>query len=280
MQQFELETGIRYNYLSIRLKDESLGDVNIKPSALVANLGVNYTIGNKHYLYSSVSSGYRAPNIDDLGTLGIVDFRYELPTSNLKPEKSIQTELGYKFISKKWNLNISAFYISLKDIITRVKSAGEPINGYAVYNKQNIESAYIKGAEFSFSYSFNTNIQFHSNATYTYGQNLTKQEPMRRIPPLFGQSNIVWSKGSYEIMLSHQFAGKQDRLSQGDKDDNRIGKSGTPEWNLFNIMTSCHYKKIKLNIGMLNVLNEKYKTHGSGIYGMGQSFYLSTKISL
>ena len=25
------------------------------------------------------SSGYRAPNIDDMGTLGIVDFRYEIP---------------------------------------------------------------------------------------------------------------------------------------------------------------------------------------------------------
>jgi len=266
--------------LAIQIKEEMLGNVNIKPAALVANLGVNYAMGNKHYLYSSLSSGYRAPNIDDLGTLGIVDFRYELPTSNLKPEKSINTELGYKYISKRWNLNIAAFYISLKDIITRVKSEGQPIDGYAVYNKQNIEAAYIKGAEFSFSYAINAAILFQSNATYTYGQNLTKQEPMRRIPPLFGQSNIVWSKKGYEIMLSHQFAGQQDRLSQGDKDDNRIGKLGTPEWNVFNLMSSYYYKKIKLNVGMFNILNEKYKTHGSGIYGMGQSFFLSTKISL
>ena len=280
INQFELETGIRYNYLAIQIKEEMLGNVNIKPAALVANLGVNYAMGNKHYLYSSLSSGYRAPNIDDLGTLGIVDFRYELPTSNLKPEKSINTELGYKYISKRWNLNIAAFYISLKDIITRVKSEGQTIDGYAVYNKQNIEAAYIKGAEFSFSYAINAAILFQSNATYTYGQNLTKQEPMRRIPPLFGQSNIVWSKKGYEIMLSHQFAGQQDRLSQGDKDDNRIGKLGTPEWNVFNLMSSYYYKKIKLNVGMFNILNEKYKTHGSGIYGMGQSFFLSTKISL
>ena len=280
INQFELETGIRYNYLAIQIKEEMLGNVNIKPAALVANLGVNYAMGNKHYLYSSLSSGYRAPNIDDLGTLGIVDFRYELPTSNLKPEKSINTELGYKYISKRWNLNIAAFYISLKDIITRVKSEGQTIDGYAVYNKQNIEAAYIKGAEFSFSYAINAAILFQSNATYTYGQNLTKQEPMRRIPPFFGQSNIVWSKKGYEIMLSHQFAGQQDRLSQGDKDDNRIGKLGTPEWNVFNLMSSYYYKKIKLNVGMFNILNEKYKTHGSGIYGMGQSFFLSTKISL
>lgn len=280
LKRFELETGIRYNFLSIQIKDEILGNVNIKPSALVANFGINYSFKNNHQLYSSVSSGYRAPNIDDLGTLGIVDFRYELPTSNLKPEKSIHTEFGYKFMDKRWGLNISAFYMSLKDIITRVKSAGQIIDGYTVYTKQNIESAYIKGAEVSINYTMNSHIQIHSNATYTYGQNLTKQEPMRRIPPLFGQTDIMWSKGSCEIKFAYQFAGKQDRLSQGDKDDNRIGKLGTPEWNVFNLMTGFNYKKIKLNLGMLNIFNEKYKTHGSGIYGMGQSFYLSTKLSL
>ncbi len=280
LNNIQLETGIRYNFLSIQLKDELLGIVNLKPSALVGNLGLNYALSKKQYLYSSVSSGYRAPNIDDLGSLGIVDFRYELPASNLKPEKSIHTELGYKYISRKLNVNVSFFYLSLKDIIARVKLEGQIIDGYTVYTKQNIESAYIKGSEFSVSYEINNHFRFNSNVTYTYGQNLTKKEPMRRIPPLFGQSNIEWSKGKFEVLISHQFAGKQDRLSQGDKDDNRIGKPGTPSWNVFNLMNGYQYKKIKLNLGMLNIFNEKYKTHGSGIYGMGQSFYLSTKINL
>lgn len=40
-------------------------------------------------------------NLDDLGTLGIVDFRYELPEYNLKPERSANIEVGYKLGTKR-----------------------------------------------------------------------------------------------------------------------------------------------------------------------------------
>ena len=70
----------------IRLRDSVVGDVTIKPSALVTNYGVNYKINKNNFIYGSISTAYRAPNIDDLGTLGIVDFRYEIPSYNLKPE--------------------------------------------------------------------------------------------------------------------------------------------------------------------------------------------------
>jgi hypothetical protein len=36
-----------------------------------------------------------------MGSLGIGDFRYEEPTSDLSPEKSGKLELGYKFGTKK-----------------------------------------------------------------------------------------------------------------------------------------------------------------------------------
>lgn len=99
-------------------------------------MGLNYTLNKNNYLFGSITSGYRAPNIDDLGSLGIVDFRYELPSYDLKPEKSYNTELGYKHYSKKINLTVAAFNVRLKDIIARVQVQGEVINGYNVYNKK------------------------------------------------------------------------------------------------------------------------------------------------
>lgn len=101
MGKLNIITGLRYNFLDIVINDISLGKIVVKPSALVSNLGLNYTLNKNNYLFGSITSGYRAPNIDDLGSLGIVDFRYELPSYDLKPEKSYNTELGYKHYSKK-----------------------------------------------------------------------------------------------------------------------------------------------------------------------------------
>jgi len=94
---------------------------------------------------------------------------------------------------------------------------------------------------------------------------------MRRIPPLFGQNKIQWNLKNIELYFIHQYAGKQDRLAQGDKEDNRIGKLGTPQWNVFNIETTYNKRRFSLKLSFMNILNEKYKTHGSGIYNMGRA---------
>jgi len=269
--KFKMITGIRYNFLNIKIKDADLGNVTLKPSALVANFGLNYQFNDNNALFGSITNGYRAPNIDDLGTLGIVDFRYEIPSYDLKPEKSLNLEIGYKYNSRKSNFAVSAFNMKLKDVIARVLVDGKVINGYNVYNKKNIESSYIKGAELSFSHILNSRFIIQTNATYTYGQNVTKNEPMRRIPPFFGQSSLSWKHKNMTIACRHQFAGQQTRLAKGDIDDNRIGMAGTPSWNTLNIDASIQMKHLDLNINLINLFNEKYKTHGSGVYGMGRA---------
>ena len=279
LKKWHIEAGLRYNRFGIQLTDTSIGEVNINPSALVGNAGISYQLNTSNLVYASLSSGYRAPNIDDMGTLGIVDFRYELPSNSLEPEKSLHYELGYKLNTKMVQFDLSGFYLNLKDIITRQKVTGSMINGYQVYSKQNSDASYIKGFETNLALQLNQQFKWSSNLTYTYGQNVTKSEPMRRIPPLFGQQELVWKKNNTQILIQHVFAGKQDRLAQGDKDDNRIGKNGTPNWNVFNISLNQQFKNVFVQLGGINLLNEKYKTHGSGIYAMGRTYSLLVQFS-
>ncbi|MCX6210963.1 MAG: TonB-dependent receptor [Bacteroidetes bacterium] len=275
-----VETGIRYNLIEININDISVGEIIVKPSAIVENLGISYALSKNNFIYSSLTTGYRAPNIDDMGTLGIVDFRYEIPSYDLKPEKSLNTELGYKYSSREASINLAIYNMQLSDIITRVKMEGQVINGYNVYNKKNVESSYIQGFEISLSKIIQQNFNWTSNLTYTYGQNKTKNEPMRRIPPIFGQNKLEWKKNTLSFALTHIFAGKQDRLAQGDKDDNRIGKLGTPNWNLINLDAGVKTKYFDIYINLINVLDEKYKTHGSGVYGMGRAISFSIQWKL
>ncbi len=56
-----------------------------------------------------------------MGTLGIVDFRYEIPADNLAPERSRHIELGYKLQSVKWADSLSAYYMHLNNLITGLR---------------------------------------------------------------------------------------------------------------------------------------------------------------
>ncbi len=278
--RFSLDAGLRLNSFSIILADTSLGEVKLFPVAFVYNTALNYAIHKNHYLYANYSTGYRAPNIDDMGTLGIVDFRYEVPANNLRPEKSVNMELGYKFRTKKLLGDFSLFYMKLKDLITRLKSEGEIINGYAVYRKENIERAIIKGVEASLTWLPVRQLNFNANIAYNYGHNLSRQEALRRIPPLHGKLAGTYKNKQFFYSAEWLYAAKQNRLSQGDKDDIRIPTGGTPGWNVLNIYAGYQHKQVQINAGLQNIFNVDYRTHGSGINGVGRSVWVSIGVNL
>eukprot|EP01136_Pigoraptor_vietnamica_P029199 Opistho-1_new@8141 len=115
-------------------------------------------------------------------------------------------------------------------------------------------------------------IKIYTDLAYTYGQNETKNEPVRRIPPLSGRVGVHYQASSaFFVKVEDIFAGKQDRLAQGDKDDNRIPKWGTNGWNVLNIYTGYEYKNVTLIGSFQNIFNVDYRTHGSGINGVGRS---------
>jgi hemoglobin/transferrin/lactoferrin receptor protein len=274
LNKIRLDAGIRYNLFDIRITDTSAGNAKLTPSSFVYNAAVLYSFG-KQSVYASLSSGYRAPNIDDMGTLGIVDFRYEIPVFSLSPEKSVNYELGYKLQSKKISAAASFYYLKLNNLITRVKLEGQVISGYPVYIKENTEQAYIKGAEAEITTRPGKNFNLYNAATYAYGQNITKHEPMRRIPPFNGRSRVSYEKSKWFAAAEIVYASKQSRLAQGDKDDNRIPAGGTPGWKVFNIYAGYQLDQFKLYAGLQNIFNEDYRTHGSGINGYGRSVIVS-----
>lgn len=271
LKRWQFEAGIRINAFTIRMKDSALGVVSIKPLALVGNGSVMYKLSGLSALFVSYSTGYRAPNIDDMGTLGVVDFRYETPSSGLLPEQSRNIELGYKFRSNNLSVTASLFYMHLHNIITRIKNEWQTIGGYSVYQKENTDASFIKGAEGGFDWGITKHWKVAGGMAYQYGQNLTKAEPMRRIPPLHGR--LLWCYENYKWRISAEglFAGKQSRLAQGDREDNRIAAGGTPRWAILNGYASVEVKKWNLVTSFQNILNSDYRLHGSGINGAGRS---------
>ena len=268
-----LNAGLRWNTINMEIPDEKLGTSKVNNAALVYNLSILQKIGKKLNAFASLNTAFRSPNLDDMGTLGIVDFRYEIPSDQLKPEKSKQIEIGLKLNRKKDNYQLNVFQNQLLDLITREKITGQFIENYQVYAKLNTGKAIIKGIEWSSKTFFNKYIRLETFLTYTYGQDLIKNEPLRRMPPLFGNFSMAYEKNAFSIKPALALASSQKRLAQGDKDDNRIGPNGTPGFKVVNINMAYQLKKFTFNLNMLNLTNQTYKTHGSGIYAFGRSAF-------
>jgi len=275
-----LSGGARFNAFSIKVSDETIGQTKIKPVAVVGNIGILRKLTPDDGLFVSLNTGFRAPNIDDLGTLGIVDFRYETPNFDLKPEKSLQYQLGYRHNGKVLKGEFFAYRNELYDLITRKRVENQTIEGYQLYQKENSDRAYIHGLETSWEVYAGSSLVIQGSLTYTYGQNITNDEPLRRIPPLFGRLAADYRHKGYLFGIEWLAASKQSRLARGDVDDNRIPEGGTPGWNIFNLNTGYSFKFLDIDLVFRNLLNKDYRYHGSGINGIGRSVFLTIGINL
>ena len=270
---WQVESGLRFHQNVASLPDTTLGLTQVKSSALVYSLGVARAISQGISIYANTSSGFRAPNMDDLGSLGIVDFRYELPAFDLKPEYSQNYEIGIKISKAKFFQELTIFQTELENLITRVKTTNV-LQGYPVYEKRNVDKAFLRGGEWSGRYELSNSVSAKANISYVYGQSVTLNEPMRRIPPLHGGFNLSYSRKNLFVNSELLFAASQDRLSAGDKADNRMNPLGTPGWAIVNVQANYLFNShLSISLQAQNIGDVDYRMHGSGINGVGRSLW-------
>lgn len=274
LQDLQVHMGLRYQHIMADLPDSTVGQSKISMGALVYDAGLSYAVGRHVTMFASVASGFRAPNLDDLGSLGIVDFRYELPAYDLKPEISLNKNVGIRVHSPVWKSELVFFHSNLTNLITRIKTA-EVIQNYPVYQKENTVEAYMWGFEWGQQLQLGERWSMANQLSYVYGQNISQNEPMRRIPPLFGQVSMTYEVKKLQTTLRWQGAARQDRLSVGDRADNRMNPKGTPGWGIVSLQMAYQLSP-HLRVAMQgeNLGHVLYRMHGSGIDGMGRSLHM------
>ena len=267
--------GGRYNYTQITLQTLETGNVQYQKGAFVADGAGSFKVTKKLHLYGNVGTGFRSPNIDDMGTLGIVDFRFETPQYGLLPEYSFNKELGLKYKSAKSQFNVCVFHNAMSGLISRIKAGTDSMQGYPVYQKQNVGSSLIYGAELDWKHEWGGHWVFGGGGSLIVGDNITGNEPMRRIPPAMCNAVLRYKlNGSVSFSMNIIGARAQLRLAKGDIQDNRIGPAGTPGYFTGDLRCEMNFKRATVDIAILNLRNQRYKTHGSGIYSMGRAVQL------
>ena len=303
-----LNTGIRYSntHLTAKWLDNTFitlpdSDISLNNSAVTATIGYVYKPTINWQLNSIISSGFRSPNIDDVGKVREKSGNVTVPNIYLKPEYaySFETSVLKYFNDKRFHTGLSVYYTLLDNYITRdffeINNAstiiynGEEGNVMANVNKNN---AYIVGSTFSFKGNLNTKWNIKGSITYTKGKAYDTNLPLSSIPPLFGNLEINYHNKRLLAGLSWNFNAKKSiddyNLIEGIDNEEQTPYNGltntyygNPSWNTFNF--NSNYKinnTITVFINIDNIFDIHYKEFASAISSPGRNLSLSFLLNI
>lgn len=149
-------------------------------SSFNPQIGFFYDLTGTARLHASVAKKTRLPTMKD-------KYSYKqgtaLPNPGLKPEESINYELGYQdTYFKKIALKTAVFYSDISDMVLQVKVPNPSKPATTLNQNQNIGDVRRYGVELDVSGSIITNLNGGFNYTYIYSDNRTDATRITDIP--------------------------------------------------------------------------------------------------
>jgi hemoglobin/transferrin/lactoferrin receptor protein len=296
-----LNTGIRLTNTTLKATwiDQTFitlpqTNIKLKNSAVTATLGYVYKPSSTWQLNSVLSSGFRSPNIDDVGKVREKNGNVTIPNIELRPEFAYNAEVGLLkyFNNKTFSIGFNTYYTLLDNYITRegdgtlIMYDGEL--GYVVKNI-NKGRAFVTGYTASYQGRINHNWRTSGFITFTKGRTYDTDEPMSSIPPLFGRFEVSYRKDKVELTANYRFNAKKDitsyNLSEGIDNHvqtpivnanatNDVDKYyGSPSWSTFGLNGKYNVNEnISIQGALSNIFDEHYKEFASGISAPGRNF--------
>ena len=282
----QLDTGLRVSLAKVDLKaTESSPQNSVSNFDISGSTGILYDFTDALSGIANIARGFRAPNIFDLGTLGVrPGNRFNIANPNLEPETVLTGELGLRLNKDKVSADIVFWTSDYQDKIVSVSTGVLDSSGRDIVQSQNASSVSLHGAEFSSKWLMNEFNSFKLNLTYTRGDtefNSNEIQPADRIPPFNGQASWKYNNEKWWMGTEIQFASEQNRLSARDIRDPRINPLGTSGWGSVNLLWGIQFEPNWLiNLRFNNVLDKAYRSHGSGIDSAGRHVKISLERKL
>jgi hemoglobin/transferrin/lactoferrin receptor protein len=253
-------------------------------NALSANLGFVYNADNGWRFSATASTGFRAPNVDDIGKA----FDSEpgtliVPNPNLEAEYTYNAEISLsKAFDNKFRAEVVGWFTLYDNaIVVRDYTFGghDSILYEGVLSRvqanQNAKQAILTGFNANLLWQIIPSLKASATYTYTYAQEKVSNTPLDHIPPAFGRVDLTYKKKKWEIQAYSLFNGAKtlDRYSPSGEDNLKFATpEGMPAWHTYNLKAAYKPSKhFQLQLGLENIMDSHYRHFASGISAPGRN---------
>jgi hemoglobin/transferrin/lactoferrin receptor protein len=275
--------------------------IALRNGAVNGSLGAVYRPGGDWQFDANLSTGFRAPNVDDAGkvfdsTPGSVI----VPNPALRPEYAWNAETGVrKRFGQLLYVDLSVFATLLDDAMVRrpftlggrdsIIYQGEMSRVEAL---QNGARASVYGLQTGAELRIARGLQLRSRFTWQRGEEELDDGstvPLRHAGPWFGSTHLLWTLRGLEIDLSAEYNGSvpHDRLAPEEREKAYLyatdedGNPWSPAWTTFHLKTRYRLSDaVQLTAGVENILDRRYRPYSSGITAPGRNFIGAVYVTL
>lgn len=287
-----------FNALSAAFTDTTFiklpfSEIRTNNGALTGNVGLVYHPNKKWNVQIAISSGYRSPNVDDVGKVFAKRDYVMVPNDQLTPEYSYNGEIGITraFGEEDLVINAVGYYTVLKDAIVRdfyeingVDSMLYEGEQMLLQTNKNANEANIYGFSFNLKAKLSKDVHLKSTLNYTVGKNTTLDVPFAHIPPLYGRTDLVVTSDPLTMAFYVKYQGQKkiaDYSPFGEDNEVKATIDGTPAWQTFNMRAEMQLSKsVSIQAALENLLDVHYRTFASGVSGAGRNFIFTLRAKL
>jgi hemoglobin/transferrin/lactoferrin receptor protein len=294
-----LNDGLRFSYVGL---DASFSDTtffnfpfkeaNQRNQALNGNLGLIYQPEQNTRISLLFSSGFRAPNVDDLSKVfESTPGNVIVPNEQIKPEYTYNGELGLSHtFDQKWTISGTGYYtlfrnaLMVKDYTYNGQDSilfeGVMSNVVAMQNER---KAYLYGLELGLNGKLTKEIGIYASYNYTYARIKTDSVaiPLDHIPPAFGKFGFTVTdkkiKGDFFVQFS-AWKRIEEYNPFGEDNQSYALPEGMPSWYTINARLTYQFNRyVGLQIACENILDRNYRVFASNISAPGRNFILTLR---
>lgn len=299
-----LQAGARYNDFVLHADFDTTfypfpyTRAELNRGALTGSLGLAYNPDERWSARANLSSGFRSPNVDDLGkvfesTPGAVI----VPNPGLQAEYAYNAELGLAHVlAQRVKVDLSAYYTLLDNALVRrnftlngrdsIVYAGEMSRVEAV---QNAARASVWGVQAGVEVKLPGRLGIVSHFTYQNGEEELEDgstAPLRHAAPWFGVTRLTYTRDKLQLDLNAQYSGavpfeqlapeerEKDYLYAADAD----GKPYAPDWYTLNFKGMYRLSPSwSISLGVENITDQRYRPYSSGLAGAGRNIVAAVR---
>lgn len=246
LKNLDLVGGFRFDFLSMKANPGNvLSPEESHHGTWTGFLGASAKLTQQIVAFVNFSRAYRVPSLSEMFYTGITGRGFVIGEPNLKPESSLNLDLGLKLICKRYFAGLYLFHYRIEDMIERYRSSDQ------TYTYGNIERGQIQGLELEMEYFPIPGWKIFGNFYSFKGLSQLTNDPLNDIPAsrLF-LGTRVWQG---------HFWGEINASLQKRKTNPGPAEISIPEYGIVNFQAGFFLNStLKLYFSVSNLLDRTY----------------------